>query len=120
MQTRSHPALRQRGLFYWGRLYTGQLLRGSPYPELRRCVVIFITAFVELAGERFHSVFQALERQGHEPLTDHFELHFVELPKLTALRAVAEVVAVDQRTVQLGGFVGRVDGDWRILFASDM
>lgn len=90
MQTRSHPALRQRGLFYWGRLYTGQLLRGSPYPELRRCVVIFITAFVELAGERFHSVFQALERQGHEPLTDHFELHFVELPKLTALRAVAE------------------------------
>ena len=63
--------------------------RGAPYPDLRRCVVIFITDFVELAGERFHSVFQALERHGHEPLTDHFELHFVELPKLTALRGVA-------------------------------
>jgi predicted transposase/invertase (TIGR01784 family) len=45
---------------------------------------------VELGGERFHSVFPVLERHGHEPLTDHFELHFVELPKLTALRGVAE------------------------------
>jgi predicted transposase/invertase (TIGR01784 family) len=31
MQTRSHPALRERGLFYWGRLYTGQLLRGASF-----------------------------------------------------------------------------------------
>jgi predicted transposase/invertase (TIGR01784 family) len=90
MQTRGHPALRERGLFYWGRLYTGQLLRGAPYPELRRCVVIFITDFVELAGDRFHSVFQARERHGGELLTDHLELHFVELPKLTARCAAAD------------------------------
>jgi predicted transposase/invertase (TIGR01784 family) len=90
MQTRGHPALRERGLFYWGRLYTGQLQRGTPYPELRRCVVIFITDFVELAGERFHSVFQTRERHGGELLTDHLELHFVELPKLPALWAAAD------------------------------
>jgi predicted transposase/invertase (TIGR01784 family) len=90
MQTRGHPALRERGLFYWGRLYTGQLQRGTPYPELRRCVVIFITDFVELAGDRFHSVFQARERHGGELLTDHLELHFVELPKLPAPWAAAE------------------------------
>jgi predicted transposase/invertase (TIGR01784 family) len=90
MQTRGHPALRERGLFYWGRLYTGQLQRGTPYPELRRCVVIFITDFVELEGERFHSIFQARERHGGELLTDHLELHFVELPKLPALWASFE------------------------------
>jgi predicted transposase/invertase (TIGR01784 family) len=84
MQTRRHPALRERGLFYWGRLYTGQLQRGTPYPALRRCVVIFITDFVELTGDRFHSVFQPRERQSGELLTDHLELHFVELPKLQA------------------------------------
>jgi hypothetical protein len=39
---------------------------------------------------------------------------------VTEKRAFKMVVAVDQRTVQLGGFVGRVDGDWRILFASGM
>jgi predicted transposase/invertase (TIGR01784 family) len=89
MQTRGHPALRERGLFYWGRLYTGQLQRGTPYPELRRCVVIFIMDFVELEGERFHSIFQARERHGAELLTDHFELHFVELPKLPARWASA-------------------------------
>ena len=39
---------------------------------------------------------------------------------VTEKRAFKMVVAVDQRTVQLGGFVGRNDGDWRILFASGM
>jgi predicted transposase/invertase (TIGR01784 family) len=66
------------------------LQRGTPYPELRRCVVIFITDFVELAGERFHSVFQARERHDGELLTEHLELHFVELPKLPALWAGAD------------------------------
>jgi predicted transposase/invertase (TIGR01784 family) len=89
MQTRRHPALRERGLFYWGRLYTSQLQRGTAYPALRRCVVVFITDFVELAGARFHSVFQARERDGDELLTDHLELHFVELPKLLAQPAKA-------------------------------
>lgn len=37
---------------------------------------------------------------------------------VTEKRAFKLVIAVDQRTVELGGFVGRVDGDWRILFAS--
>lgn len=39
---------------------------------------------------------------------------------VTEKQAFKMVVAVDQRTVQLGGFVGRIDGDWRILFASGM
>ena len=34
MQTRRHAALRERVLFYWARLYTGQLQRGRPYPGL--------------------------------------------------------------------------------------
>ena len=39
---------------------------------------------------------------------------------VTEKRAFKMVVAVDQRTVELGGFVGRIDGDWRILFAPGM
>jgi hypothetical protein len=39
---------------------------------------------------------------------------------VTEKRAFKLVIAVNQRTVELGGFVGRVDGDWRILFASSM
>ena len=82
MQTRRHIALRPRVLFYWGRLYTGQLLRGQSYSGLQRCAVVLIADFVELATPRFHSVFQARERSTGELLTDHLELHVLELPKL--------------------------------------
>lgn len=82
MQTRRHMALRPRVLFYWGRLYTGQLRRGEPYSGLQRCAVVLITDFIELPGARFHSVFQARERSNGDLLTDHLELHVLELPKL--------------------------------------
>jgi predicted transposase/invertase (TIGR01784 family) len=82
MQTRRHLALRPRVLFYWGRLYTGQLQRGEPYSALQRCAVVLIADFVELSGPSFHSVFQARERATGELLTDHLELHVLELPKL--------------------------------------
>jgi predicted transposase/invertase (TIGR01784 family) len=82
MQARRHAALRPRVLFYWGRMYTGQLQRGEHYAVLQRCAVILIADFVEFAGPEFHSVFQARERGRGELLTDHLELHVLELPKL--------------------------------------
>ena len=82
MQSRARLAPRKRALYYWARLYTSQLARGDRYDELRRCVVVMIADFNELESERFHSVFRAQEVHGHEDLTDHFELHLVELPKL--------------------------------------
>jgi predicted transposase/invertase (TIGR01784 family) len=47
-------------------------------------VVVLITSFSELAGRRFHSTFRAQERHDGEALTDHLELHVLELPKLQA------------------------------------
>jgi predicted transposase/invertase (TIGR01784 family) len=82
MQSRRHPALRERVLFYWARLYTGQLQRGDGYSKLRRCAVVLIADFVELASPSFHTVFQARERSSGQLLTDQLELHLVELPKL--------------------------------------
>jgi predicted transposase/invertase (TIGR01784 family) len=82
MQSQRRPALRERALYYWARLYTGQQRRGAPYTALRRCVVVLITNFAELASERFHSIFQVQERHAGELLTGHLELPFLELPKL--------------------------------------
>jgi len=82
MQSQRRPALRERALYYWARLFTGQLRRGDPYTALRSCVVVVITDFAELANQRFHSVFQVRERHGGELLTAHLELHLLELPKL--------------------------------------
>ena len=82
MQTQRHPALRERALYYWARLYAGQLQRGSAYTDLRRCVVIWITNFNELPEPRFHSIFSVREARSTASLTDHLELHLLELPKL--------------------------------------
>jgi predicted transposase/invertase (TIGR01784 family) len=82
MQTQPRPALRERALYYWSRLYAGQLLRGALYEELRKCVVVLITDFAELATLRFHSIFTVNSLAEACVLTDHLELHLVELPKL--------------------------------------
>ena len=82
MQTQRRPAQRERALYYWARLYAGQALRGAPYENLRRCVVVLIANFVELSSPRFHSVFRVRAQPEGQLLTDHLELHVVELPKL--------------------------------------
>jgi predicted transposase/invertase (TIGR01784 family) len=82
MQSQRRPAIRERALYYWARLFTSQQQRGAPYTALRRCVVVLITNFVELKSQRFHSVFQVRERHSSELLTGHLELHLLELPKL--------------------------------------
>jgi predicted transposase/invertase (TIGR01784 family) len=82
MQSRARPAQRTRALYYWARMYANQLGRGDPYDKLRRCVVVMITDFKELKGERFHSLFRVQEVHEHQNLTEHLELHLVELPKL--------------------------------------
>jgi hypothetical protein len=40
------------------------------------------TKYPELSTPQYHSVFQLRERHSGELLTDHVELHVVELPKL--------------------------------------
>jgi len=82
MQSQSRPALRERALYYWARMYAGQLARGQQYGELRRCLLVLIANFNELEGERFHSKFRVQEVHDHRELTEHLELHLVELPKL--------------------------------------
>jgi predicted transposase/invertase (TIGR01784 family) len=58
MQTQHRPAQRERALYYWSRLYAGQLLRGARYEELVRCVVVLIANFHELSSPRFIRFFR--------------------------------------------------------------
>lgn len=90
MQTRRHPALRERVLFYWARLYTSQLHHRRRYPSLQRCIVILIADFTELDGPEFHSVFQVLDRKCQRLFSPTLELHLLELPKLRNLAPADE------------------------------
>lgn len=82
MQIRVHPALRSRALFYWAKMYAGQLGLGGLYPDLKPCVSVFILGERELPEGRFHSIFRVLDVNTKEQFSDQLEMHFVQLPDL--------------------------------------
>ncbi len=72
----------KRTLFYWARLYGGQLKSGQQFSELRRTVTINILCFDWFADERYHHVFRIRDIETGEPMNDHLEIHFLELNKV--------------------------------------
>jgi predicted transposase/invertase (TIGR01784 family) len=87
MQSDKRPAFRERALFYWARLYGGELERGADYHALRPVVSVLFLDYRELAGERLHSVFEVLEVHDHERFSDALTLHVIELPKISQATA---------------------------------
>ncbi len=98
MQTQPRLARRERALYYWARMYGGQLGRGQGYDALRRCVVVQILAFREPQEGRFHSVFRVSEARSQRTFSDHFELHLLELPNL-----ITDVTANEEPTLAKWG-----------------
>jgi predicted transposase/invertase (TIGR01784 family) len=72
----------RRTLYYWARLYGGQLKSGQRFSELRKTVTINILAFDWFTDERYHHVFCVRDIETGELLDDHLEIHFLELNKV--------------------------------------
>lgn len=72
----------KRTLYYWARLYAGQMEQGDQYHTLKKTIAINILDFNLLAGERWHNVFHVREDTVGLMLTDVLEVHFLELRKL--------------------------------------
>jgi len=81
IQIRNTGEMRERSLYYWTKLYEGQLHEGETYHTLHPAMAINLLDFVEIPNDRVHNVFQ-LKNQDGALLTDHLTLHFLELPKL--------------------------------------
>ena len=77
---------RKRMLFYWSRLYVGQLASGADYYQLAPTISVNVLNFVELPGEDYHSVFTLRRQEDGYRLIEDLELHFLELPKMRALK----------------------------------
>lgn len=76
--------MEKRSLYYWAKMYEGQLAEGEPYRNLRKTVTISIVEFSYLPSKSYHSVFRLREDTERFVLTDNLEIHFLELPKLGA------------------------------------
>ena len=81
----------KRSLYYWSKLYEGQLENGENYQKLSRTICINLLDFNLLNHDKFHSVYRLKDCEANEELTDVMELHFIELKKMKDVKRVEEV-----------------------------
>ena len=81
----------KRSLYYWSKLYEGQLENGENYQKLSRTICINLLDFNLLKHDKFHSVYRLKDCETNEELTDVMELHFIELKKMKDVQRVEEV-----------------------------
>ena len=81
----------KRSLYYWSKLYEGQLENGENYQKLSRTICINLLDFNLLNHTKFHSVYRLKDCETDEELTDVMELHFIELKKMKDVNRVEEV-----------------------------
>ena len=92
MQSDSRPGFSVRIIFYWARAFVNQLHRGEAYTKLKPVVSIVFTGYrVFRDMPCLHSTFHILEVKRHVRLTNVFELHLVELPKIEQQDSFSEV-----------------------------
>ena len=74
----------ERSLFYWSMMYAEQLEKGAEYKKLKKAITINLLAFNYLKEESdWHNIYSLLNEKSYNKLTDHIEIHFLELPKFT-------------------------------------
>lgn len=72
----------QRTLFYWAKMYNGQIKAGDTYDKLQKCITINILDFECIPINKLHTTFHISEDETGDRLTDVLEIHFLELDKL--------------------------------------
>ena len=82
MQIRQHHALRERVLYYWARLYAGQLGEGEDYSKLNPTISVLLlddVLFPEATGA--HHRFRLRDDLQGMVFSSQIEFHVLELPK---------------------------------------
>ncbi|MCD1261151.1 PD-(D/E)XK nuclease family transposase [Paenibacillus athensensis] len=79
--------IERRTLYYWSKMYAAQLEEGQIYKNLKKTITINILNFNFIPNERYYNLFHLREEHTGIVLTDHIEIHFMELPKLQERQA---------------------------------
>ena len=82
MQMGNHRAFPERMLIYWAKMYGSQDKAGRQYSKLRKAIQIIITDFDLLEEKDYHNLFQITNQKSKSLLSNHLEIHILELPKL--------------------------------------
>lgn len=83
IQTYSTKNFSERTLYYWSKNYSSVLKQGDEYAKLKPVISInLIDDFLfDRTDNRMHTCYLLKEKNSDKILTDHIQLHYVEIPK---------------------------------------
>ena len=83
IQTYSTKNFFERTLYYWSKNYSSVLKRGDKYDKLHPVISINLIDDIlfDKNDKRMHTCYLLKEKNTNEILTDHIQLHYVEIPK---------------------------------------
>jgi len=91
VQVNDEGAFAERAAYYGCREFSMALPSSEEYGNAPAVIIISIVAFPIWRGGKVHSIFQILEAETHERMTDKLEWHFFELPKLGEIHSDDEL-----------------------------
>lgn len=91
IQLKNEYNMIKRSLYYWSKMFEGQLTEGQKYDTLAKTICINILNFKCLKTKEAHSIYRLKEINTNEELTDLQEIHFIELPKLPKNEEIKDV-----------------------------
>lgn len=85
VQTCGNRIFINRSIYYWARNYSNQIVEGDNYTQLKPVICINLLKFKIFEDiDKIHTCFIPYEKDDKSlPLTDHFQIHFIELPKFS-------------------------------------
>ena len=83
IQTYSTKNFFERTLYYWSKNYSNILKKGEDYPELKPVISINLIDDIlfDKTDKRMHTCYLLKEKNSNKILTDHIQLHYIEIPK---------------------------------------
>ena len=82
MQVGNQDYYEQRALYYWSKLYSGQLSKGDHYSKLPQTIGIHFLNFILFPQEtHYHNIYKIMNTRSKQTGFDNFEFHFIELDK---------------------------------------
>jgi len=89
IQTSAFRTLKHRMLYTWSHVYKDQLQQGDRYQNLHPVISIWLLSknvISEKVSDDYHHHFEAHDIRNGVTLSDHFNIHIIELPKWEATR----------------------------------
>lgn len=82
MQIANQTYYDKRALYYWSKVYSGQMEQGSIYKNLTKAISINFLNFDTITEEEdYHNVYRMYNTKSKKEFIDDIEIHFIELSK---------------------------------------